>query len=140
MCAQTVFSFSTDHLAQFFFYFCSHTQILHGTHRLFTECCTWGSNRREFGETGAVAPIVEYLRSDDTAVHRATARALNALSQDADNCIVMHRAGVVRLLIPMVGVFLNRADELAFVRRYKKSFFIVQKKTFLVGIHTLAWL
>eukprot|EP00036_Acanthoecidae_sp_10tr_P009917 CAMPEP_0182928284 /NCGR_PEP_ID=MMETSP0105_2-20130417/15507_1 /TAXON_ID=81532 ORGANISM="Acanthoeca-like sp., Strain 10tr" /NCGR_SAMPLE_ID=MMETSP0105_2 /ASSEMBLY_ACC=CAM_ASM_000205 /LENGTH=1025 /DNA_ID=CAMNT_0025066285 /DNA_START=27 /DNA_END=3104 /DNA_ORIENTATION=+ len=85
------------------------------------ECCTWGTNRREFGETGAVAPIVEYLRSADTSVHRATARALNALSQDADNCIVMHSAGVVKLLTPMVGAYFNKADELAFVRKLKED-------------------
>jgi hypothetical protein len=85
------------------------------------ECCTWGTNRREFGETGAVAPIVEYLRSDDTAVHRATARALMALSQDADNCIVMHSASIVKLLTPMVGAYLNKADELLFTRKLKED-------------------
>ncbi|XP_006023841.1 armadillo repeat-containing protein 4 isoform X1 [Alligator sinensis] len=68
-----------------------------------SRCCMWGSNRIAFGETKAVAPLVHYLKSDDTAVHRATAQALYQLSEDPNNCITMHENGVVKLLLGMVG-------------------------------------
>uniref|UniRef100_A0A7M4ELE5 Outer dynein arm docking complex subunit 2 n=1 Tax=Crocodylus porosus TaxID=8502 RepID=A0A7M4ELE5_CROPO len=68
-----------------------------------SHCCMWGSNRIAFGETKAVAPLVHYLKSDDTAVHRATAQALYQLSEDPNNCITMHENGVVKLLLGMVG-------------------------------------
>merc|ERR1711885_86536 len=58
-------------------------------------CCAWGHNRTAFGREGAVAPLVKYLQSDDPLVHRATARALHQLSDDADNCHTMHMVGVV---------------------------------------------
>jgi len=66
-------------------------------------CCAWGHNRTAFGREGAVAPLVKYLQSDDPLVHRATARALHQLSDDADNCHTMHMVGVVKLLMKMVG-------------------------------------
>lgn len=50
-----------------------------------------------FGEAGAVAPLVRYLRSDSASVHRATAQALFQLSKDPDNCITMHENGVVKV-------------------------------------------
>ncbi|XP_023679477.1 outer dynein arm-docking complex subunit 2 isoform X2 [Paramormyrops kingsleyae] len=59
-------------------------------------CCAWGANRVSFGEAGAVAPLVRYLRSDNASVHRATAQALFQLSKDPDNCITMHENGVVK--------------------------------------------
>jgi len=62
-------------------------------------CCTWGSNCVSFGEAGAVAPLVRYLRSNDPLVHRATALALFELSKDPNNCITMHENGVVKVLI-----------------------------------------
>ena len=68
-------------------------------------CCNWGNNRVAFGEAGAVAPLVKYLRSSDVVVHRSTARALYQLSKDPDNCITMHESGVVKvttLLLKMV--------------------------------------
>ena len=52
-----------------------------------------------FGQEGAVAPLVKYLKSSDAAVHRSTARALHQLSKDPDNCITMHEAGVVKVRI-----------------------------------------
>ncbi|XP_065255939.1 outer dynein arm-docking complex subunit 2 [Emys orbicularis] len=68
-----------------------------------SRCCMWGSNRIAFGETKAVAPLVRYLKSNDTSVHRATAQALYQLSEDPNNCITMHENGVVKLLLGMVG-------------------------------------
>ncbi|XP_069504209.1 outer dynein arm-docking complex subunit 2 [Ambystoma mexicanum] len=68
-----------------------------------SRCCLWGSNKVAFGEADAVAPLVEYLKSSDTEVHRATAQALFQLSEDIDNCITMHENGVVKLLLDMVG-------------------------------------
>ncbi|OBS71748.1 hypothetical protein A6R68_13675, partial [Neotoma lepida] len=60
-----------------------------------SRCCMWGRNRVAFGEHKAVAPLVRYLKSNDTNVHRATAQALYQLSEDADNCITMHENGAV---------------------------------------------
>ncbi|KAF8561051.1 hypothetical protein P879_04693 [Paragonimus westermani] len=66
-------------------------------------CCTWGTNRIDFGRAGAVSPLVRYLHSPDPAVHRSTARALFQLSRDPGNCVAMHEAGAVKLLLQMVG-------------------------------------
>ncbi|KAJ7380448.1 Armadillo repeat-containing protein 4 [Desmophyllum pertusum] len=66
-------------------------------------CCTWGNNRVSFGQAGAVPPLVNYLKSKNPDVHRATARALHQLSRDPDNCISMHNSGVVKNLLAMVG-------------------------------------
>lgn len=60
-------------------------------------CCMWGRNRVAFGEHKAVAPLVRYLKSNDTNVHRATAQALYQLSEDADNCIIIHENGAVKV-------------------------------------------
>ncbi|EGW05177.1 Armadillo repeat-containing protein 4 [Cricetulus griseus] len=62
-----------------------------------SRCCMWGRNRVAFGEHKAVAPLVRYLKSNDTNVHRATAQALYQLSEDADNCITMHENGAVKV-------------------------------------------
>ncbi|XP_044031908.1 outer dynein arm-docking complex subunit 2 isoform X2 [Siniperca chuatsi] len=59
-------------------------------------CCMWGSNRASFGDAGAVAPLVRYLKSKDKAVHQSTAMALYQLSKDPNNCITMHGKGVVK--------------------------------------------
>ncbi|XP_070237903.1 outer dynein arm-docking complex subunit 2 isoform X3 [Bos mutus] len=61
-----------------------------------SRCCMWGRNRVAFGEHKAVAPLVRYLKSNDTNVHRATAQALYQLSEDADNCVTMHENGAVK--------------------------------------------
>uniref|UniRef100_A0AAQ4RTP6 Outer dynein arm docking complex subunit 2 n=1 Tax=Gasterosteus aculeatus aculeatus TaxID=481459 RepID=A0AAQ4RTP6_GASAC len=60
-------------------------------------CCMWGSNRASFGDAGAVAPLVHYLKSKDKAVHKTTAMALYQLSRDPNNCITMHDRGVVKV-------------------------------------------
>nr|XP_023420435.1 armadillo repeat-containing protein 4-like [Cavia porcellus] len=62
-----------------------------------SRCCMWGRNRVAFGEHKAVAPLVRYLKSSDTSVHRATAQALYQLSEDPDNCITMHENGAVKV-------------------------------------------
>uniref|UniRef100_A0AAQ4P5H1 Outer dynein arm docking complex subunit 2 n=1 Tax=Gasterosteus aculeatus aculeatus TaxID=481459 RepID=A0AAQ4P5H1_GASAC len=62
-------------------------------------CCMWGSNRASFGDAGAVAPLVHYLKSKDKAVHKTTAMALYQLSRDPNNCITMHDRGVVKVTI-----------------------------------------
>uniref|UniRef100_H0X7M6 Outer dynein arm docking complex subunit 2 n=1 Tax=Otolemur garnettii TaxID=30611 RepID=H0X7M6_OTOGA len=64
-----------------------------------SRCCMWGRNRVAFGEHKAVAPLVRYLKSNDTNVHRATAQALYQLSEDADNCITMHENGAVKVWV-----------------------------------------
>ena len=66
-------------------------------------CSTWGNNRISFGECKAVAPLVQYLKSSDPLVHRATARALYELSKDPENCITMHENNAIKLLVEMVG-------------------------------------
>uniref|UniRef100_A0A8C9N3J3 Outer dynein arm docking complex subunit 2 n=1 Tax=Serinus canaria TaxID=9135 RepID=A0A8C9N3J3_SERCA len=66
-------------------------------------CCMWGSNRVAFGDTKAVAPLARYLKAKDPLVHRATALALYQLSEDPNNCVIMHENGVVKLLLAMVG-------------------------------------
>lgn len=63
------------------------------------QCCRWGKNKQTFGQQGAVAPLVGYLRSKNAEVQRSTARALYELSFDPDNCITMHNAGAVALLL-----------------------------------------
>lgn len=72
-------------------------------------CCTWGNNRVAFGQAGAVPPLVNYLKSKNPDVHRATARALHQLSRDPDNCISMHNSGVVKvkkiMLVCLVSTF-----------------------------------
>uniref|UniRef100_UPI00398E4B24 outer dynein arm-docking complex subunit 2 isoform X2 n=1 Tax=Pristiophorus japonicus TaxID=55135 RepID=UPI00398E4B24 len=65
-------------------------------------CCKWGNNRVAFGENGAVAPLVHYLKSKNPLVHRATAEALHQLSFDPKNCITMHENGVVKLLLNLM--------------------------------------
>lgn len=60
-------------------------------------CCMWGSNRVAFGEAKAVAPLARYLKAKDPLVHRATALALYQLSEDPNNCVIMHENGVVKV-------------------------------------------
>ncbi|XP_075994245.1 outer dynein arm-docking complex subunit 2 [Genypterus blacodes] len=66
-------------------------------------CCDWDNNRVSFGASGAVAPLVSYLKSEDSSVHQATAQALFQLSKDPSNCKSMHENGVVEPLKMMMG-------------------------------------
>uniref|UniRef100_A0A671YSH8 Outer dynein arm docking complex subunit 2 n=1 Tax=Sparus aurata TaxID=8175 RepID=A0A671YSH8_SPAAU len=68
-----------------------------------SHCCMWGSNRASFGEAGAVASLVRYLKSKERPVHQSTAMALYQLSKDPNNCITMHGKGVVKPLIHFIG-------------------------------------
>lgn len=54
-------------------------------------CATFGNNTQELGRLRTVTPIVSYLTSNDPAVHRTTAMALEKLSMDPQNCIIMHQ-------------------------------------------------
>ncbi|XP_039379911.1 outer dynein arm-docking complex subunit 2 isoform X2 [Mauremys reevesii] len=74
-------------------------KLRHHLAEAISRCCMWGSNRIAFGETKAVAPLVRYLKSNDTSVHRATAQALYQLSEDPNNCITMHENGVVKYFL-----------------------------------------
>lgn len=60
-------------------------------------CCTYGTNRASFGDAGAVAHLVGYLKSKDQAVHRSTVMALHQLSADANNCVIMRSEGAVKV-------------------------------------------
>lgn len=60
-------------------------------------CCVHGSNRASFGDAGAVAHLVGYLKSKDKAVQRSTVMALHQLSADAHNCAIMRARGAVKV-------------------------------------------
>ncbi len=60
-------------------------------------------NRALFGQSGAVAPLVSYLASNDLEVHRSTSVALFQLSKDPWNCVTMHQHGVVGHLLRLIG-------------------------------------
>ena len=66
-------------------------------------CCEWPGNRALFGQSGAVAPLVSYLGSNDLEVHRTTSVALFQLSKDPWNCVTMHQHGVVGHLLRLIG-------------------------------------
>lgn len=59
------------------------------------------SNRRRFGEEGAVDPLGSCLRNKE--VHAATAKALKALSEDIENGNKLRHAGFVAYLLIMVS-------------------------------------
>uniref|UniRef100_A0A0K8W687 Armadillo repeat-containing protein 4 n=1 Tax=Bactrocera latifrons TaxID=174628 RepID=A0A0K8W687_BACLA len=75
-------------------------------------CATFGNNTQELGRLRTVTPIVSYLTSNDPAVHRTTAMALEKLSMDPQNCIIMHQSGVVPFLLECVGST-NKETQLA---------------------------
>ncbi|KAM7430592.1 hypothetical protein ABFA07_018715 [Porites harrisoni] len=66
-------------------------------------CSKWGNNAKRFCDEGAVKPMVEYLGSHDIIVQRSAMRALEQLGKNPESCIIMHRSGVVKLLLEMVG-------------------------------------
>ncbi|XP_053269015.1 outer dynein arm-docking complex subunit 2 [Pleuronectes platessa] len=66
-------------------------------------CCMWEGNKASFGEAGVVAPLVDYLKSNNSAVHYHTTMALYQLSKDPNNCITMNEKGVVKPLILIMG-------------------------------------
>ena len=80
----------------------------------------WVSNIESFGEVGAVAPLVRYLKSQDRAVHRATAEALFQLSKSPINCITMHESGVVKVRRSWQGLLLLFTSQ---TNRFSSTFF-----------------
>ncbi|KAK7939015.1 hypothetical protein WMY93_002341 [Mugilogobius chulae] len=66
-------------------------------------CCMWSQNRTAFGKAGAVAPLVRYVKSDNSQVHETTVVALYQLSKDVDNCISLHSNGVIQPLLELMG-------------------------------------
>ncbi|XP_051796358.1 outer dynein arm-docking complex subunit 2 isoform X2 [Acanthochromis polyacanthus] len=72
-------------------------------------CCMWGNNRESFGEAQAVAPLVRFLKSKDTAVHLSTAKALYQLSWVPENIITMYKRGVMK---PLMQMMLSDVEEL----------------------------
>lgn len=58
-------------------------------------CSNWGNNRVILGNEGAVAPLVEFLHGSDPILLRHTCSALNNLSEDPANCIIMHRSKAI---------------------------------------------
>lgn len=76
-------------------------------------CCEWPGNRALFGQSGAVAPLVNYLASNDIEVHRTTSQALFQLSKDPWNCVTMHQHGVVGHLLRLIGKLSMAASQAA---------------------------
>ena len=74
-------------------------------------CCDWSGNRALFGQSGAVAPLVAYLTTNDLEVHRSTSVALYQLSKDPWNCVTMHQNGVVPHLLRLIGKLNTIVDE-----------------------------
>ena len=74
-------------------------------------CCEWPGNRALFGQSGAVAPLVNYLASNDIEVHRTTSSALFQLSKDPWNCVTMHQHGVVGHLLRLIGTYGEKSSD-----------------------------
>ncbi|XP_068688269.1 outer dynein arm-docking complex subunit 2-like [Montipora foliosa] len=66
-------------------------------------CSKWGNNAKRFCDKGVVKSMVEYLGSRDIIVQRSAMRALEQLGKSPESCIKMHRGGVVKLLLGMIG-------------------------------------
>ncbi|XP_045127741.1 outer dynein arm-docking complex subunit 2-like [Portunus trituberculatus] len=66
-------------------------------------CCVSRETGLLFGQAGAVAPLVQYLETDDSTIRRPTCRALHRLSLEPENCVTLHQSGAVPLLLEMLG-------------------------------------
>jgi len=86
-------------------------------------CCSRKANRRSFGDAGAVVPIINNMKqAKEVKIKGASAFALNQLSEDAQNCITMHKNGVFSILMETIGASdetlqQNSASCLANIRR-----------------------
>lgn len=60
-------------------------------------CCEWGENSNKFGQLNAVAPLINYMTSENKAVLRGVCIAAYHLSKEPMNCITMHTAGVIKV-------------------------------------------
>ncbi|KAF4521378.1 hypothetical protein B566_EDAN006967 [Ephemera danica] len=67
------------------------------------QCCNYGNNCRQFGNLGAIPPLVSYMATGNLAVQRSTAHALHMLSMDPFNCQSMFKSGVVPYLLQTIG-------------------------------------
>eukprot|EP00698_Gefionella_okellyi_P003505 TRINITY_DN13305_c0_g1_i1.p1 TRINITY_DN13305_c0_g1~~TRINITY_DN13305_c0_g1_i1.p1 ORF type:complete len:1153 (+),score=225.93 TRINITY_DN13305_c0_g1_i1:34-3459(+) len=65
-------------------------------------CAPVPENRRILGDDQAIRPIVDFLKSGDVEVHRTTAQALMALTDDAANAADAREAGAVGLLVTLM--------------------------------------
>lgn len=75
----------------------THNRLRRALAEAIEHCCVHGGNRASFGDAGAVAHLVGYLRSTDQAVQRSAVTALHRLSADANNCGIMRRQGAVKV-------------------------------------------
>ncbi|KAF3421074.1 hypothetical protein E2986_04965 [Frieseomelitta varia] len=66
-------------------------------------CCEWGENSNKFGQLNAVAPLINYMTSENKAVLRGVCIAAYHLSKEPMNCITMHTAGVIKHALRLVG-------------------------------------
>ncbi|XP_063615115.1 outer dynein arm-docking complex subunit 2-like [Penaeus indicus] len=66
-------------------------------------CCVSRETGLLFGQAGAVAPLVQYLETNDSTIRRPTCRALHRLSLEPENCVTLHQSGAVPLLLEMLG-------------------------------------
>ena len=86
-------------------------------------CSNKKQNCREFGDYGAVLPILNFLKtSNKESIKASAAFALNKLSEDARNCITMHKNGVFEFLMETIAsknteLQKNSASCLANIRR-----------------------
>merc|ERR1712226_1774208 len=67
-------------------------------------CCNRLSNCREFGDFNAVLPILRFLQNTNKeSIKAAAAFALDQLSEDARNCITLHKNGVFDTLMETIA-------------------------------------
>ena len=91
-------------------------------------------NRASFGQSGAVAPLVNYLTSSSVAVHRSTSVALYQLSKDPWNCVTMHQNGVVPHLLRLIGNYwLKRQLKLRYIILNAYIILIIESKNIFIG-------
>lgn len=72
-------------------------------------CAPYGRNIQEFGELRILMPLVGFLSSTNSSVHRTTSLALERLSTDIANCVTMHQCGVA----PFLSELISTVDKLA---------------------------
>lgn len=62
-------------------------------------CAPYKDNAQMFGELRVMRSIVKYMTSENLAVRRSGAMALEQLSRNASNCVTMHQNNVVPFLL-----------------------------------------
>ncbi|XP_023288115.1 armadillo repeat-containing protein gudu isoform X2 [Orussus abietinus] len=66
-------------------------------------CCEWGQNNYEFGKLNTVAPLVNYMTSQNPDVLKGACIAFYHLSKEPLNCVTMHTCGVVKHVLRLIG-------------------------------------